>query len=49
MYVRVTAGMCVTGVKCLPEYIYIFHFILKILRGKGGSDLSRGMRVPPHL
>ena len=31
VYVRVTAGMCVAGVKCLPEYIYIFHFILKIL------------------
>ena len=35
VYVRVTAGMCVSGVQCLPEYIYIFSFILKILRGKG--------------
>ena len=41
VYVRVTAGMCVAGVKCLPEYIYIFPFILKILRGKDRIYLGK--------
>ena len=42
MYVRVTAGMYVAGLQCLPEYIYIVHCILKIVRGKGriGSILG---------